>query len=174
MTDAACYAVEAKRAHEMVAARHLRSKQHEVWLPLMWGRRKVNGDVTSVTIPIFPGYLFVTTVLNDFVWHQINRTYGVKAMLTFGLRKPLPIADAIIADLRRRFGTDAIDERDLDEAMRELLPGDTVRALVGPFTGFPGVVDWTAGRRIHALIAIFGRATPVEFDAADLEKVEDA
>ena len=157
----------------MIAARHLRSKQHEVWLPLMWSRRKVNGDVTSVTIPIFPGYIFVTTVLNDFVWHQINRTYGVKAMLTFGLRRPLPIADAIIADLRRRFGPDAIDERDLDEAMRELLPGDLIHVLDGPFTGFPGVVDWTARRRVNALIAIFGRDTPVELDIGQVEKDDE-
>ena len=46
------------------------------------------------------------------------------------------------------------------------------QVIDGPFTGFPGEVDWTAGRRVHALIAIFGRATPVELDIDQVEKTE--
>ena len=58
--------------------------------------------------------------------------------------------------------------------MRDLLPGDTVEVLVGPFAGFSGTVaEWTPARRVKALVAIFGRQTPVEFDEGDVRKVEE-
>ena len=87
-----------KRAHEMVAARHLRSHQYDIWVPQMWSRRRINGDATSVRVPIFPGYLFANLALDDFCWHAINRTRGVQSMLTFGQRKPQPA----IADLEAK------------------------------------------------------------------------
>ena len=175
---APCFAIETKRAHELAAAIELRRNPDgivdDVWVPQMWGRRHWHGAVVPVTTPIFPGYIFAWLELDDFRWHAINRTRGVRQMLQFGTLRPTPIAERAIADLRRRFGADAIDERDIDGAMRDLLPGDTVEVLVGPFAGFSGTVaEWTPARRVKALVAIFGRQTPVEFDEGDVRKVEE-
>jgi transcription antitermination factor NusG len=179
------YAVEVKRAHDLVAATYLRKLEREpgvsllgdVWVPQMWTSRKWRGVRVPVTVPIFPGYIFVEAHLTDETWRAINTTRGVKHMVQMFNGRPQPLAPHVVANLRKRFrhGGPPINERDLKEAMNDLLPGDLVRVLFGPFEGFEGAnqeaVNWTPGNRAKVLLALFG-GTVADIDVEHLQKVE--
>jgi transcriptional antiterminator RfaH len=173
----AWYAVETLRARELVAAKHLRNQHYEVWVPQMWTTRRFQGAVVPTTTPIFPGYLFAEVDLDDQNrrWRAINSTRGVKQMLQFSTERPSPLRDSDIAAMRRRFlraDGSAVDEREINEAMRDLVAGDEVQALAGPFADFVGIVEWSAKDRVSVLFSLFGRSAPVEMDAADVRRLE--
>lgn len=169
---AAWYAAATKPQAEMLAATHLRRQGFDVWVPQVWERRRRLGQVIPVLAPLFANYLFVEADLSNDRWRSINGTRGVKRMLQFGDGRPLPIPERTVADLRRRIGDGPLDEAELSDAMRPLLPGDSVTIMAGAFENFTGAVISTAAARARVLLAFFGRQTEVEVDSADLRRVE--
>lgn len=90
--------------------------------------------------------------------------------------QPRALAAAVIADIMHREAAGAFDNGGKKKDWRRQFsanrfpPGSTARALGGPFSGFAGRVESIDGRgAIKVLISIFGRATPVDFDAEWLE-----
>ncbi len=53
------YAVCTRHQHEKTAARILEYKEFEVFLPLYKARHRWKDRIKEVTVPLFPGYLFV-------------------------------------------------------------------------------------------------------------------
>ena len=51
--------------------------------------------------------------------------------------------------------------------------GENVRVIEGPFTNFTGVIDEVNLERgkLRVMVSIFGRATPVELDFLQVEKI---
>jgi len=51
--------------------------------------------------------------------------------------------------------------------------GENVRVIEGPFTNFTGVIDDVNLERgkLRVMVSIFGRATPVELDFLQVEKI---
>lgn len=68
-----------------------------------------------------------------------------------------------------------ITQMPLDQTQKAALPeiqvGTALKAVAGPFSGFPAIATMNKEGRIRALVTIFGRDSEVEFNRADVEIV---
>ncbi|MGB8511593.1 MAG: transcription termination/antitermination protein NusG [Pseudolabrys sp.] len=116
----------------------------------------------------FPGYVLVKMNLNDEVYHLIKNTPKVTGFLGTD-KKPMPISDAE-ADRILHQVQEGI-ERPKPAVSFEV--GEQVRVSDGPFASFNGVVEEVdeARSRVKVAVSIFGRATPVELEFGQVEKL---
>jgi transcriptional antiterminator NusG len=116
----------------------------------------------------FPGYVLVKMDLTDEAYHLIKNTPKVTGFLGTD-KKPMPIADAE-ADRILHQVQEGI-ERPKPSVTFEV--GEQVRVSDGPFASFNGVVEEVdEGRsRVKVAVSIFGRATPVELEFGQVEKL---
>ncbi len=116
----------------------------------------------------FPGYILVEMELNDKSWYLIKNTAGVTGFVG-SKTKPVP--------LRKEEVDEIMDQT--KEAKAKPVPkvlfkvGESVRVKDGPFKNFSGTIEDTnlEKGRIKVMISIFGRATPVELEAWQVEKL---
>ena len=116
----------------------------------------------------FPGYVLIKMDLDDETWHLVKNTAKVTGFLG-GRGRPSPISDAEAARIMRQVQEGI--ERPKPSITFEV--GEQVRVSDGPFTSFNGVgeeVDEEKSR-IKVAVSIFGRATPVELEYTQVEKV---
>jgi transcriptional antiterminator NusG len=110
--------------------------------------------------------------MNDQVYHLVKNTPKVTGFLGPG-GKPQPIPDAQAARM-----LDTKDEAAAAGPKAKISVdyeiGDAVKVLDGPFASFNGVVeelDFDRGR-VKVSVSIFGRATPVELEFEQVERVK--
>ena len=116
----------------------------------------------------FPGYVLVKCDLSDDIYHLIKNTPKVTGFLGAD-KKPVPISDAE-ADRIKGQVQDGV-ERPKTTISFEI--GENVRVADGPFASFNGTIEEVdEGRsRVKVAVSIFGRATPVELEYSQVEKV---
>jgi transcriptional antiterminator NusG len=125
--------------------------------------RKINAERK-----FFPGYVLVKMDLSDQAYHLIKNTPKVTGFLGSGL-KPMPVSEREVA---RIIG--AIEEGvERPKPTIQFEIGETVRVTDGPFASFNGSVEQIDEERarLRVTVSIFGRATPVELEYAQVEKV---
>ena len=118
-----------------------------------------------------PGYVLAKLEMNDQVYHLVKNTPKVTGFLGPG-GKPQPIPDAQAARMLS-------NEQEAANAPKQKINvdyeiGDGVKVLDGPFASFNGVVeelDFDRGR-VKVSVSIFGRATPVELEFEQVERVK--
>ncbi len=116
----------------------------------------------------FPGYVLVKMDLTDEVYHLIKNTPKVTGFLGAD-KKPMPIseAEASASCSRCRKASSGPSPRSSFEI------GEQVRVSDGPFASFNGTVEEVdeARSRVKVAVSIFGRATPVELEFGQVEKL---
>ncbi|SHF57849.1 transcription antitermination protein nusG [Modicisalibacter ilicicola DSM 19980] len=116
----------------------------------------------------YPGYVLVEMEMDDRTWHLVNETPRVMGFIGGTPEKPAPITQKEADSILRRVqdGTDKPRPKTLFE------PGEVVRVVDGPFADFNGVVEEVnyEKNRLQVSVLIFGRATPVELEFAQVEK----
>jgi transcriptional antiterminator NusG len=125
--------------------------------------RKVNTERK-----FFPGYVLVKMELTDEVFHLIKNTPKVTGFLGSGA-KPMPVSEK---EIQRIVG--AVEEgAERPKPTIRFDIGETVKVTDGPFASFDGVVESVDEdrARLHVSVSIFGRATPVELEYDQVEKV---
>jgi transcriptional antiterminator NusG len=123
--------------------------------------------VTSKRL-IYPGYVLVEMEMNDELWHAVKNTPRVTGFVGGG-NAPVPLSADEVNSILYRQATSA--ERPRPKMTFE--KNDSVRIVDGPFANFSGKVDEVNPERgtLRVMVTIFGRATPVELEFLQVEKV---
>lgn len=158
------YAVCTRHQHEKVAARILVDKAFEVFLPLYKARRKWQDRIKEITVPLFPGYLFVQGGFER--WLQILSTAGVASIVSCAGR-PAAISSSEIEAIRQ------IVESSLRvEPHPFLRSGDWVRVRYGPIAGVEGILLRKKNTaRLVLSVEMLGKSAAVEVDASHVERI---
>lgn len=116
----------------------------------------------------FPGYVLAKLTMTDDVYHLVKNTPKVTGFLG-AENKPMPISEAEAMRILHQVQEGV--ERPKASVSFEV--GENVRVADGPFASFSGVVEEVdEGRsRVKVAVSIFGRATPVELEFGQVEKV---
>lgn len=125
-----------------------------------------NGKRKIVEKKIFQGYVLVEMKLTDETWYIVRNTPGVTGFVGSGT-EPTPVSDAEISKIKKRMGVeDPTHQIDFSE-------GEVVNIIDGPFKGFDGAISEidTQKGKIKVMVSMFGRDTPVELDALQVQKV---
>jgi transcription termination/antitermination protein NusG len=116
----------------------------------------------------FPGYILVEMYMSDNAWHVVKNTPKVTGFVGAGAR-PTPLSKEEVDQILQQVSTAA----EKPKPRYSFDKGDQVRINEGPFTSFNGVVDEVNldKNTLKVMVTIFGRATPVELDFLQVEKV---
>jgi len=123
--------------------------------------------VTSKRL-LYPGYVLVQMEMNDQLWHEVKNTPRVTGFVGGG-NSPVPLSSDEVNSILYRQQTSAKTPR----PKMSFEKNESVKIIDGPFANFSGKVDEINAERntLRVLVTIFGRATPVELDFLQVEKI---
>ena len=127
-----------------------------------------NGKKVTSKRLVYPGYVLVEMEMNDALWHEVKNTPRVTGFVGGG-NSPVPLSADEVNQILYRQASSA--ERPRPKMTFE--KNDSVRIIDGPFANFSGKVDEVNTERgtLRVMVTIFGRATPVELEFLQVEKV---
>jgi len=116
----------------------------------------------------FPGYILVEMEMTDETWHLVRNTPKVTGFVSQG-QKPTPLTEEEVNQVVHRVSTTT--EKPKPKYMYER--GETVKIIDGPFSNFTGSVEEINLEKntLKVMVTIFGRATPVELEFIQVEKI---
>ncbi len=114
------------------------------------------------TRKIFPGYVIVKMIVTNESWYLVRNTQGVTGFVGEG-SEPIPLTDEEV----RRLGIEKT------VIVLNINVGDVVKIISGPFKGFTGSVEEVNADRqtLRTKVDMFGRATPVELEFDQVDKL---
>jgi transcriptional antiterminator NusG len=120
----------------------------------------------------FPGYVLAKLGMNDDVYHLVKNTPKVTGFLGPN-GKPQPITEAEAARILNT-KDEAAAAAPKQKISVDYEIGDSVKVLDGPFASFNGLVEELDfdRSRVKVSVSIFGRATPVELEFEQVERVK--
>ncbi len=120
----------------------------------------------------FPGYVLAKLAMNDDVYHLVKNTPKVTGFLGPN-GKPQPITEAEAARILNT-KDEAAAAAPKQKISVDYEIGDSVKVLDGPFASFNGLVEELDfdRSRVKVSVSIFGRATPVELEFEQVERVK--
>ena len=126
------------------------------------GKRRVSSR------KFFPGYLLIEMEMGDDIWYVIKDTPKVTGFLG-GDKTPTPLLDEEVAQIQEHMRGETAEPK----PKMHLELGENVRVIDGPFTNFTGVIREVNPERgkLKVMVSIFGRATPVELEFLQVERV---
>jgi DNA-binding response OmpR family regulator len=163
--DSAWWALYTSYRHEKAVARMLQTKGFDAFLPLYQSLRRWTDRHKMLSLPLFPGYVFVRGGLNRRL--EVVTTPGVQMILFYGERVAI-IREVEIQAIRKR-----LDGPYHAEPHPYLKCGERVRVKRGSLKGIEGIL--VRKKNLYRLVLsvdLLARSVAVEIDATDLEPMD--
>lgn len=153
---------------ERAQAQGLGDEFDDVLVPMEEVVEMRRGRKVSSERKFFPGYVLAKMEMNDQTYHLVKNTPKVTGFLGTD-QKPVPITDDEAMRILQQVQEGV--ERPKPSVSFEI--GEQVRVADGPFASFNGLVEEVDEERarLKVAVSIFGRATPVELEYGQVEKL---
>jgi transcriptional antiterminator NusG len=172
------YVVHAYSGMEKAVERNLRERIERSGMHSKFGRILVpteevvelkHGKKSVSERRFFPGYVLVEMLMDDESWHLVKHTSKVTGFVGGAKNRPAPISEAEVMKIVNQM-QEGVEK---PKPKVEWIIGELVRVKDGPFTDFNGAVEDVnyEKSKVRVSVTIFGRATPVELDFAQVEKI---
>ena len=172
------YVVHAYSGMEKSVARAIRERADRSGMTEKFGRILVpteevvemkGGQRKTTERRFFPGYVLVEMEMDDDTWHLVKHTNKVTGFIGGTGNRPTPISEKEVEKIMAQMQEGV--EKPKPKTLFEV--GEMVRVREGPFTDFNGNVEEVnyEKSRLRVSVTIFGRATPVELEFGQVEKV---
>lgn len=154
---------------ERVARSGMQDKFGQILVPVEEVVEMRSGQKSVTERKFFPGYVLVEMEMDDDTWHLVKSTPKVTGFVGGTATKPTPISEREVEKILHQMQEGV--EKPKPKVLFEV--GELVRVKEGPFTDFNGSVESVnyEKSRLHVSVTIFGRATPVELEFSQVEKV---
>lgn len=130
-----------------------------------------NGKKVVKERNLYSGYVFVECDLQGEVIHFLSNTTNVIDFLRGRAKGSQPERLRHSEVMRMLGAADEINEAN-EDGFSDFMVGEYVKVTFGPFSGFNGeIVDIDAEKRkLKVEVKIFGRRTPLELEASQVER----
>lgn len=159
----------AEAIKEKARKQGLEERVEEILVPMEEVVEVKRGQRVNAERKFFPGYVLAKLDMDDNVWHLIKDTPKVSGFLGAGGNRPVPISEAEAQRILKQVQEGI--ERPRPSVVYDI--GEEVKVTDGPFASFNGIVeevDEDKGK-LKVSVSIFGRATPVELEYGQVEKI---
>ena len=159
----------AEAIKEKAKKQGLDSQVEEILVPTEEVMEVRRGQRVNTERKFFPGYVLAKLDMDDNVWHLIKSTPKVSGFLGAGGNKPVAISEAEAQRILKQVQEGI--ERPRPSVIYDI--GEEVKVTDGPFASFNGFVEEIDEEKakLKVSVSIFGRATPVELEYSQVEKI---
>lgn len=160
--------IRESRLEERIIRSNLQDQFGDILVPVEEVVELKNGQKTISERRLYPGYVLVQMEMTDESWHLVRSTPRVTSFIGGTAQRPTPIKDKEVEIILRRMD----DSKSNPTQKMTFEKGESVRVIDGPFKDFSGSVEEVNydKNKLRVSVVIFGRATPVELDFAQVEK----
>ena len=122
----------------------------------------------NVEKKFLPGYVLIQMKMNDDSWHFVKNIPKVTGFLGSG-SKPSPVGESEVQHIFKQMEEGSV----VTKKALVFEVGESVKINDGPFESFVGLVSDVDEEksRLKVSVSIFGRATPVDLEFSQVEKV---
>jgi transcriptional antiterminator RfaH len=164
MIGARWYCLHTQPGLEKWARTNLWEMGLEVYLPQYVRIVRHARKVAPVARPLFPRYLFARADLTRTPARWIRSARGVSDIVSMG-QEPVPVADAVVAEIRGREDTDGY----VHLGGGEFQAGESVKIVATSLCDQVGLFECaTDQERVVVLLQILGRNVRVRVDRRDI------
>jgi transcriptional antiterminator NusG len=144
-------------------------------------KRVKQGQQKVAERKLYPGYVIVEMELNndgtipERSYYLFKDTQGVGDFISGERNKPIPMGPDEVAKMLQDVEK-AESQSGSSQVKVEFKKGDPIKIKEGPFENFEGSVDeiFPDKGQVRVIVTIFGRATPLELEYWQVEKVDAA
>jgi transcription termination/antitermination protein NusG len=158
------YAAHTCANHETKITAHLAARDIEHFLPTYMSVRRWRDRRITLSMPLFPGYVFVRILLRHKL--LVEQVPGIARLVGFA-GKPAPLPDEEIEQLRA-----GLSRSTRAEPCPFLTRGHRVRIKYGPFAGMAGILLRRKAKvRVVLSVELIQQSLVVEVDESDVESL---